>query len=76
MAYIDGDHSREGALVDLRLVANKIKCGGTLAVHDYRPDMGPDYSFHGVVEAMDIYLASGLWHKVAQAGEMGIWKRR
>jgi hypothetical protein len=76
MAYIDGDHSREGALIDLRLVANKIKSGGMLAVHDYRPDQGPDYSFHGVVEAMDIYLASGLWEKVDQALEMGVWRRK
>lgn len=75
MAYIDGDHSRQGALIDLRLVADKIKPGGTLAVHDYRPDMGANYSFRGVVEAMDIYLASGLWEKVDQAGEMGIWRR-
>ena len=76
MAYIDGDHEYPGVMIDLRLVADKVKSGGMLAVHDYTPGEGPDYSFHGVVEAMNTYLASGLWEKVAQAGEMGTWRRK
>lgn len=76
MAYIDGDHERAGVLIDLCIVADKVKSGGLLAVHDYSPDQMPVYSFQGVVEAMDIYLKSGLWEKVAQAGEMGAWRRK
>jgi predicted O-methyltransferase YrrM len=76
MAYIDGDHERDSALTDLRIVANKVKPGGLLCVHDYSPDQMPVYSFQGVVEAMDIYLKSGLWEKVEQAGEMGAWRRK
>lgn len=76
MAYIDGDHERAGVLIDLRLIADKVKSGGMLCVHDYSPDQMPVYSFQGVVEAMDIYLKSELWEKVDQAGEMGAWRRK
>jgi cephalosporin hydroxylase len=76
MAYIDGDHERDSVLIDLRIVADRVKSGGMLAVHDYSPDQMPVYSFRGVVEAMDIYLKSGLWEKVAQAGEMGTWRKK
>lgn len=35
LAYIDGDHSYEGSLADLRAVYNKVKKGGIVAGHDY-----------------------------------------
>jgi hypothetical protein len=34
VAFVDGDHSYEGALVDLRLMWNKLKSGGLLLCHD------------------------------------------
>lgn len=77
MAYIDGDHETPAVLIDMRLVADKIKSGGMLAVHDYNPDRKPGCNdFYAVVAAMNIYLASGLWEKVEQGGEMGVWRRK
>jgi Methyltransferase domain len=77
MAYIDGDHETAAVLIDMRLVADRIKPAGMLAVHDYNPARKPNCNdFYAVVAAMEIYLASGLWDKVEQSGEMGVWRRK
>ena len=49
LAYVDGDHSFEGCLNDLRAIWPKIKKGGILAGHDY---LNPAY---GVREAVQVF---------------------
>jgi predicted O-methyltransferase YrrM len=41
LAFIDGDHSYEGALGDLQKVYPKMKSGGTILVHDCTPQSHP-----------------------------------
>jgi predicted O-methyltransferase YrrM len=75
LAYIDGDHEYAGVVTDLKLVADKVKRGGMLVVHDYHPTDDPQYSFAGVVRAMTGYLSTGEWDPVDQQLEMGSWRR-
>lgn len=46
LAYIDGDHSYEGALRDLRAIYQKVKKGGIIAGHDY---LNMSYGVHRAV---------------------------
>lgn len=50
LAYIDCDHSYEGALRDLRAIYSKVKKGGIIAGHDY---LNLDY---GVNQAVTEFL--------------------
>ena len=47
MVFLDGDHSYEGASLDIRLFRDRIKPGGILAGDDYSEDVFP-----GVVRAV------------------------
>jgi len=47
VAHIDGDHSYEGIMGDLKAVTGAIKQKGFIAIHDYAPGHSP------VVEAVD-----------------------
>ena len=49
-AYLDGDHSYEGCLADLKAIYSKVKSGGIIAGHDY---LSPQY---GVNKALKQYL--------------------
>lgn len=42
--YIDGDHSYEGVLSDLKNWTPKVKKGGAISGHDFDPDLGWDVS--------------------------------
>ena len=41
LAFIDGDHSYDGCLGDLKAVWSKMKVGSTVLVHDCVPDSEP-----------------------------------
>jgi predicted O-methyltransferase YrrM len=41
LAFIDGDHSYEGCLDDLRAVWPKMKSGGVILIHDCIPNSEP-----------------------------------
>jgi len=49
--YIDGDHSYEGAKVDLQNAFYKVKSGGLICGHDYTP------RFQGVVDAVNEFVS-------------------
>lgn len=54
--YVDGDHSYEGALADLRAALPKIKTGGFICGDDYA--LG-NWWADGVVRALHEFLAGG-----------------
>lgn len=70
LAFIDGDHEREGVEMDLKLIANKIKPGGLLACHDFTND-----ELLGVRQAVIPYVATG-WDTVGVYGSLGVWGKR
>lgn len=70
-AFIDGDHEAPAVEIDLRLVANKVRRQGLLAVHDYTHEGLP-----GVKQAMAEYLKSGEWEEVGLFHSLGIWRRK
>lgn len=49
--YIDGDHSYEGAKVDLQNAFHKVKKGGLICGHDYTS------RFQGVVDAVNQFVS-------------------
>lgn len=53
VAHIDGDHSYEGILNDLRAVTPAIKPGGYIVIHDYAP--GHEAVVRGVNEWCEEY---------------------
>jgi hypothetical protein len=70
--YIDGDHSYEGVLSDLKNWFPKVKKGGVISGHDFDPDLGWEISSKfGVNQAIDdffkdtdeIYLTSEPYYK-------------
>lgn len=67
MVYIDGDHSYEGALSDLRYYAPMVKRGGILVIDDCANDTQVPEGFFGgiqtVTDALNDYLAEtkGMW---------------
>ena len=55
-AFIDGDHSYENALFDLRLARNVVRPGGWILAHDYTfPGYNGD-GWPGVIQAVDEVL--------------------
>lgn len=60
MIYIDGDHSYQGCLQDLRVAFSKVKPDGWILGHDYEMNMmkaRTRYTF-GVRQAVDEFCAS------------------
>jgi hypothetical protein len=57
MIYIDGDHSYEGCLRDLRLAHKKVKAEGWIMGHDYEMNMAKAKNWYefGVKQAVDEY---------------------
>ena len=70
MAFIDGDHEYQGVMIDLNLVANRIKKGGILTAHDYGRDSLP-----GVYRAVNEHIGDR-WETVGEFGTLGVWRRR
>jgi len=48
--YIDGDHSYEGVMIDLKLAREKVKNGGLISGHDYTLEMP------GVIRAVNDFV--------------------
>lgn len=70
LAFIDGDHEAHMVRVDLQVVAQRIRRGGTLTAHDYANPGLP-----GVKEALDPYVAHG-WDAAGVFGSLGVWRRK
>lgn len=70
-AYIDGDHEAPSVMLDLLLVAERVRSGGYLCCHDYGRDSLP-----GVYKAVSEYMQNGKWDFIRQAGSMGAWRRK
>lgn len=51
LAYVDGDHSFQGCLNDLRDIYPKVKKGGIISGHDYLN------MFYGVNQAVSVFLS-------------------
>lgn len=51
LLFIDGDHSYAGVLGDIDAWVDKVKPGGAIAFHDYRPYVSYDPT--NVIEAVD-----------------------
>jgi hypothetical protein len=74
LLYIDGDHSYEGVLADLRAWNLNVKSGGSIALHDYlNPAYGVKQAVHDFCEEwqMDIHTIeedkpedAGCWFRV------------
>ena len=59
VAFVDGDHSRDGCYRDLRVVRRLLLHGGTIAVHDFGSKRHP-----GVTEAVDQFRLEAGFHIV------------
>ena len=59
--YIDGDHSYDGALGDLRLYCPKVRSGGYIVVDDYG---NKGWWKGGVIQAVADFMKSGKIRKV------------
>ena len=70
LAFIDGDHEYPGVMLDLELVALRIKQGGLLTMHDYQRESLP-----GVTLAANS-LSPELWAYLGIHGTLGIWRRK
>lgn len=71
LAFIDGDHEYPGVMTDLMMVAENIRFGGLLTMHDYGRDSLP-----GVYRAASEYITEASWHPVGTYGTLGVWRRR
>jgi 6-hydroxymethylpterin diphosphokinase MptE-like/Methyltransferase domain len=67
-AFIDGDHSYEGARDDILAWAPKVKPGGWLCGHDYR---NKDVPFPGVDAAVDEWVAAT--GRILETDEYAAW---
>lgn len=82
VGYIDGDHTGQGVLIDLRVVADRIKVGGFLLAHDYgktpltpnAPESEWGERFPDVSQVINDYVASG-WEAFGLAETMGAWRK-
>jgi predicted O-methyltransferase YrrM len=67
--YIDGDHSYDGVVRDIRNFVPFVRDGGVFAFHDYKP--GKD----GVRRAVDALVAPH-HEKLFQAGSLAVFRKR
>lgn len=65
-AFIDGDHSYQGCLADLRAVWPKMKSGSVILVHDCIPNSEPLYSVVKFTNELNISfeIIHGTWGMV------------
>ncbi|MFF2290451.1 class I SAM-dependent methyltransferase [Peribacillus butanolivorans] len=52
LIFIDGDHSKEGVLLDTILARQVIRQGGIICWHDYRNHLVPDVT--AVIDSLNI----------------------
>ena len=72
MAFIDGDHTEGGVLMDCYKIMPRVRVGGMVAFHDYRPDV------FGVKPVLDWLLgeAEGRWVMEGQESELVVVRRK
>ena len=58
LAFIDGDHTKEGCAKDIRAIASRMKPGGTILIHDTGLFAGVR---DALVEAVQCDLLEGAW---------------
>jgi hypothetical protein len=63
--FIDGNHSFEACLEDLRVWAPKVKDDGLICGHDYAAHASARNSRYGVVDAVSTFLAEGRYSLAA-----------
>lgn len=68
-AFIDGDHTLAGVLVDCFTVLPRVRVGGIVAFHDYRPDV------YDVKRVVDWCCRPSEWVLVEQAMELRVLRR-
>lgn len=73
MVFIDGGHTMEAALEDLRGWSGKVARGGVLAIHDVFPD--PADGGRPPYEIYRMALASGLFEEAAAVKSLRLLKR-
>lgn len=73
MVFIDGGHTMEAALEDLRGWSGKVARGGTLAIHDVFPN--PEDGGRPPYEIYRMALASGLFEEVLAVQSLRVLKR-
>ncbi len=71
--FIDGGHTMEAALEDLRGWSGKVARGGTLAIHDVFPN--PEDGGRPPYEIYRMALASGLFEDSAEIKSLRLLKR-
>jgi MMP 1-O-methyltransferase len=72
LLFIDGDHSREGAEFDFTHFGNKVKIGGYIIFHDYRPskkDFGPTWVINNLV------VPGGHFQKIGKFDSLWVGQR-
>ena len=72
MAFIDGDHTESGVLMDCYKIMPRVVVGGMVAFHDYRPDV------FGVKPVVDWLLgeAQERWVLEGQESELVVVRRK
>jgi predicted O-methyltransferase YrrM len=73
MVFIDGGHTMDAALEDLRGWSAKVARGGTLAIHDVFPD--PSDGGRPPYEIYRMALASGLFEEAAAVKSLRLLRR-
>ena len=73
MVFIDGGHTMEAALEDLRGWSGKVARGGTLAIHDVFPD--PNDGGRPPYEIYQMALVSGLFEESVTVNSLRLLKR-
>lgn len=71
LAFIDGDHELAGVLIDCHQVAERVRSGGWLCVHDYTNE-----GLTGVKKGMAQYIKPEQWELYITQGSMAVWRRR
>ncbi len=68
--YMDSAHDYDRTLATLKVVERKLRPGGMILGHDWRPD--PDYVHHGVYKAVTEFCAKSGW-KVTAVDDFTQW---